>query len=41
MAETTKSVSETIGKLDCGKSAGSNGIGAEYLKFSNIKIYVL
>ena len=41
MAVSTKSVSEIIGKLECGKSAGPDGIGAEYLKFSNIKIHVL
>ena len=41
MAVSTKSVSETISKLECGKSAGPDGIGAEYLKFSNIKIHVL
>ena len=28
-------------KWECGKSAGPDGIGAEYLKFSNIKIHVL
>ena len=26
---------------ECGKSAGTDGIGAEYLKFSTIKIHVL
>ena len=41
MVVSTKSVSEIIGKLECGKSAGPDGIGAEYLKFSNIKIHVL
>ena len=41
MAVSTKSVSEIIGKLECRKSAGPDGIGAEYLKFSNIKIHVL
>ena len=41
IAVSTKSVSEIIGKLECGKSAVSDGIGAEYLKFSNIKIHVL
>ena len=41
MSVSTKSVSEIIGKLECGKSAGPNGIGAEYLKFSNIKIHIL
>ena len=41
MSVLTKSVSEIIGKLECGKSAGPDGIGAEYLKFSNIKIHIL
>ena len=41
MSVSTKSVSEIIGKLECGKSAGPDGIGAEYLRFSNIKIHVL
>ena len=41
MSVSTKSVSESIGKLECGKSSGPDGIGAEYLKFSNIKIHVL
>ena len=41
MTVSTKSVSEMIGQLECGKSAGPDGIDAEYLKFSNIKIHVL
>ena len=41
MSVSTKSVSEIIGKLECGKSAEPDGFGAEYLKFSNIKIHVL
>ena len=41
MAVLIKSVSEIIGKLECGKSAGPDGISAEYLKFSNIKIHVV
>ena len=41
MSVSTKSVSEIIGKLECGKSARPDGIGAEYLKFSNIKIHIL
>ena len=41
MSVSTKSVSEIIGKLECGKFAGPDGIGAEYLKFSNIKKHVL
>ena len=30
MAVSTKSVSEIIGKLECGKSAGPGGIGVHY-----------
>ena len=41
MGDSTQSVSKIIGKLDCEKSAGPDGIGAEYLKFSNIKTHVL
>ena len=41
MSVSIKSVSKIIGKLECGKSAGPDGIGAEYLKFSNIKIHIL
>ena len=41
MAVSTKSVSEIISKLECEKSAGLDGIDAEYLKFPNIKIHVL
>ena len=41
MAVSTKSVSEIISKLECGKSADPDGIDAEYLKLSNIKIHVL
>ena len=41
MSVSTKSVLKIIGKLECGKSAGPDGIDAEYLKFSNIKIHVL
>ena len=33
MSVSAKSVSEIIGKLECEKSAGPDGIGAEYLKF--------
>ena len=33
MAVSTKSVSEIISKLECEKSAGLEGIDAEYLKF--------
>ena len=41
MAVSTKSVSEIISQLECGKSAGPDGIDAEYLKLSNIKIHIL
>ena len=41
MAVSTKSVSEIISKLECGISAGPDGIDAEYLKSSNTKINVL
>ena len=41
MSVSTKSVLEIIGKLECGKSAGPDGIGAEYFKFSNIKIHTM
>ena len=41
MAVSTKSVSEIISKLECKKSAGPDGIDAEYLKFLTIKIHVL
>ena len=40
MAVSTKRVSENISKLECGKSAGPDGIDAEYLKFVIIKIPV-
>ena len=40
MVVSTKSASKIIGKLEGEKSAGPDGIGAEYLKFSNIKIHV-
>ena len=32
MAVSTKCISEIIAKLECGKSAGPEGICAEYLK---------
>ena len=41
MSVLKKRVSEIIGKLECGKSAMPDGIGAENLKFSNIKIHIL
>ena len=39
MAVLTKRVSEIIDKLEYEKSAGPDGIGAAYMKFSNIKIF--
>ena len=41
MAVSTKSVSEIISKLECGKFSSPDGIDAEYLKLSNTKIHVL
>ena len=41
MAVLTKRVSEIIDKLECEKSAGPDGIGAAYMKFSNIKIRII
>ena len=41
MAVSTKCISEIIAKLECGKSAGPDGICAEYLKFSNVKLHTL
>ena len=41
MAVSTKSISEIIVKLECGKSARPDGICAEYLKFSNVKLHTL
>ena len=41
MSVSTKSVSEIISKLECGKSAGPDGIDAKYLNASNVKIHVL
>ena len=32
---------QVIAKLECGKAAGSDGICAEYLKFSHAKIHTL
>ena len=37
----TSCISQVIAKLDYGKSAGPDGICAEYLKCSNIKIHSL
>ena len=39
MVISTSSVSQIIAKSECGKSAGPDGICAEYLKFSNVKIH--
>ena len=41
MAVSTKRVSENICKLECGKSAGPDGIDDEYLKFSNYYYYYI
>ena len=41
MAVSTKCISEIIAKLECGKSAWPDGIRAEYLKFSNVKLHTL
>ena len=41
MAVSAKSITEIVSKLECGKSAGLDGIGAECFKFSNAKIHVL
>ena len=41
MAVSTKCIFEIIAKLECGKSAGPDGICAEYLKFSNVKLHTL
>ena len=34
-------ITQIVANLDSGKSAGPDGICAEYLKFSNVKIYTL
>ena len=36
-----KIITEIVSKLECGKSAGPDGISAECFKFSNTKIHVL
>ena len=41
MVVSANCISQIIPKLECGKSAGSNGICAEYLKFLNVKIHSL
>ena len=41
MAVSAKSITEIVSKLECGKSAGPDGISAECFKFSNAKIHVL
>ena len=41
MVVSTNCVSQIIDNLECGKSAGPDGICAEYLKFSNDKISIL
>ena len=41
MAVSAKSITEIVSKLECGKSAGPDGISAGCFKFSNTKIHVL
>ena len=41
MVVSTNCVSQIVDNLECGKSAGPDGICAEYLKFSNDKISIL
>ena len=41
MVVSAKCISQIIAKLECGKSAGPDGICAEYLKFSNVEIHSL
>ena len=41
MAVSAKIITEIVSKLECGKSAGPDGISAECFKFSNTKIHVL
>ena len=38
---SAKSITEIVSKLECGKSAGPDGISAECFKFLNAKIHVL
>ena len=41
MIVLTNCVFQVIAKLECGKAAGSDGICAEYLKFSHTKLQTL
>ena len=41
MAVSAKIITEIVSKLECGNSAGPDGISAECFKFSNTKIHVL
>ena len=41
MAVSAKSITEIVSKLECGKSAGPDGISAECFKFSDTKLHVL
>ena len=41
MVVSANCISQIIAKLECGKSAGPDGICAEYLNFSNVKIHSL
>ena len=41
MVVSANCISQIIAKLECGKSAGPDGICAEYLKFSNVGIHSL
>ena len=41
MVVSTNYISQIVANLDCGKPAGPDGTCAEYLKFSNVKIYTL
>ena len=41
MVVSANCISQIIAKLECGKSAGPDGICGEYLEFSNVKIHSL
>ena len=41
MEVSTKCISEIIAKLKCGKSVRPDGICAECLKYSNVKLHTL
>ena len=41
MVDSAKSITEIVSRLECGKSAGPDGISAECFKFSDTKIHVL